>query len=381
MIDKNDRLLLVEARRMNKTSGTRKNGHNKYITWLRRHRKIVGISTFVALLVSVIAIMSAFFYFGRRTNFNTENKFNIAEIYRDSSPGTFLVEGALLKNILIGRTAGSQGNKKVRKFIEKLLRSYGWDVKTDTFSDETEIGKVEFSNIIGSLKGTDKQDDSCVVIAAHYDSKLFRGKTFLGATDSAAPVAILLDVSRYLAATLPRITDHHAVKVVFFDGEEAFGNWKYDSALYGSRHLKEVWKESGFIKKIKFLLLLDILGHSGTSVLNIPRNDATLYKRVLDAQEELKQLRLFNTPARRLEKKMDDLYIKYQTYPAQIDDDDLPFYKENVRTLNLITLPFPSFHHTLGDSPDKLDPNVIHDISTIVKKFIITSLLKDHTTS
>lgn len=52
------------------------------------------------------------------------------------------------------------------------------------------VGKKPFTNIIATL---DPDVDKRLVIAAHYDSKLITG--FLGATDSALSVALMLDLA------------------------------------------------------------------------------------------------------------------------------------------------------------------------------------------
>ena len=69
-----------------------------------------------------------------------------------------------------------------------------WNITLDSFSDHTPLGVKPFTNIVATL---DPAVDRRLVIAAHYDSKLLtpvRGKQFLGATDSALPVALLLDL-------------------------------------------------------------------------------------------------------------------------------------------------------------------------------------------
>ena len=60
---------------------------------------------------------------------------------------------------------------------------------THYFTDSTPYGQKPFTNIIATL---DPEVDKRLVLVAHYDSKLLTG--FLGATDSALPVALLLDL-------------------------------------------------------------------------------------------------------------------------------------------------------------------------------------------
>ena len=60
------------------------------------------------------------------------------------------------------------------------------------------MGEKTFNNIIATL---DPQVDQRLILAAHYDSKYFadghfrNNAKFLGATDSALPCALLLDLA------------------------------------------------------------------------------------------------------------------------------------------------------------------------------------------
>ena len=66
---------------------------------------------------------------------------------------------------------------------------------------------------------------------------------FVGATDSAAPVGLMLHLAEVLTpifksqgnATLP------CLRMIFFDGEEAFRTWTSTDSVYGARHLAEKW--------------------------------------------------------------------------------------------------------------------------------------------
>jgi glutaminyl-peptide cyclotransferase len=92
------------------------------------------------------------------------------------------------------------------------MRSYGWSVEFDTFTDNTPLGKKQFSNIIATyqigknLANVNQLSDkraahelnNRVVFACHYDSKFFPTIDFLAATDSAVPCAMLLDLAKFL---------------------------------------------------------------------------------------------------------------------------------------------------------------------------------------
>ena len=79
------------------------------------------------------------------------------------------------------------------------MAKYGWPVEEDTFTEKTPLGRKHFTNIIATQnpKATRR-----LVLACHYDSKYFENFVFIGATDSAVPCAMLLDVARHLNTSL-----------------------------------------------------------------------------------------------------------------------------------------------------------------------------------
>lgn len=75
----------------------------------------------------------------------------------------------------------------------------GWEIEEDTFQRYTPYGYKTFSNVIGTLEPSAKRH---LVLACHYDSKFFgqqwQGRVFVGATDSAVPCAMMLELARAL---------------------------------------------------------------------------------------------------------------------------------------------------------------------------------------
>ena len=89
--------------------------------------------------------------------------------------------GSLIKN-----------RNKLQYILSRLsqLNCSRWNITQHSFEDSTPLGVKPFTNIIATL---DPEVDRRLVLAAHYDSKLI--KNFLGATDSALSVALLLDLA------------------------------------------------------------------------------------------------------------------------------------------------------------------------------------------
>ena len=79
------------------------------------------------------------------------------------------------------------------------MKSFAWHIQEDPFTDETPLGTKKFNNIIA----TQNPDASrTLTLACHFDSKYFEHFEFIGATDSAVPCAMMLDVARSLNTSL-----------------------------------------------------------------------------------------------------------------------------------------------------------------------------------
>ncbi|XP_075534227.1 glutaminyl-peptide cyclotransferase-like isoform X2 [Dermacentor variabilis] len=147
----------------------------------------------------------------------------------------------VLHNILVPRTVGSQGHRKVRQFLGESMEQLDWHVEEDKFEAPTPHGNKVFSNIVATL---DPSACHRLVLACHYDSMVHKSGVFLGATDSAVPCAQLIYLATVLDDKLKeqkRRGDGLTLQFIFFDGEEAFVRWSSSDSLYGSRHLASLW--------------------------------------------------------------------------------------------------------------------------------------------
>lgn len=94
---------------------------------------------------------------------------------------------------------------------------------------------------------TQPGDVGRLTLVAHYDSKR-EPKGFIGATDSAAPCAMIMHAARSVDAALTKkweamaaegldngLEEEQGLQILFLDGEEAFVNWSDSDSLYGAR--------------------------------------------------------------------------------------------------------------------------------------------------
>ncbi|CAF4356736.1 unnamed protein product, partial [Adineta steineri] len=142
--------------------------------------------------LSFVIILYLYDYFHlvetRRTN-DTE-KYNQYQCFSTLSDKSDKFHTKLLQPLLIKRVSGTRGNAQVRQHIISILQSTKiWNIEYDTFNSMTPDGIVKFTNIIATLNPTATHR---LVLACHYDSKKL--PHFIGATDSAVPCAILLDL-------------------------------------------------------------------------------------------------------------------------------------------------------------------------------------------
>src|SRR4051812_15415290 len=116
---------------------------------------------------------------------------------------------ALIKRqVAVGqRPAGSPQLRRLANELRPMLPS-------GTFEPFASSGPQQgLRNIVGVLPGR----APAILIGAHYDSE-YHPKGFVGANDSAAGTAALIELARTLPSDLPK--DHREIRFVLFDGEE-----------------------------------------------------------------------------------------------------------------------------------------------------------------
>jgi len=232
------------------------------------------------------------------------------------------------------RYIGSENHKKLENYITSHLK--GDQVEDDAFTADTVEGKFPVRNILAKYPGT---KDGIIVILGHYDTNYpLRNTGFVGANDGGTSTAVLLEYAHHLRG---KKRDGYSVWLVWTDGEEAVKTWSAADSLYGTRHLAEKWDKDGTLKKIKALMVMDMIGDAD---LNIDRNT-------------------YGTPW-----LMDLIYSAaeiggYQSHfyarEGGIEDDHLPFLKLGVPCADVIDLDYGYnnvFHHTPQDTMDKLSP-------------------------
>ena len=232
------------------------------------------------------------------------------------------------------RYMGSENHKKLERYIHDHLK--GDQVEDDAFTADTVEGKFPVRNIIAKYPGT---KDGIIVILGHYDTVYpLRDSGFVGANDGGSSTAILLEYAHHLRG---KKRDGYSVWLVWTDGEEAVKTWTDTDSVYGARHLAEKWEKDGTLKKIKALLVMDMIGDAD---LNIDRNTNGA-PWLLD---------LIYAAAER-----QGYQSHFYARQGSFEDDHAPFVQRGVACADVIDFDYGYnnvFWHTPQDTMDKLSP-------------------------
>ncbi|XP_010836923.1 PREDICTED: glutaminyl-peptide cyclotransferase [Bison bison bison] len=290
-----------------------------------------------------------------------------------------------LRPLLIERYPGSPGSFAARQHIMQRIQRLqaDWVLEVDTFLSQTPYGYRSFSNIISTLNPTAKRH---LVLACHYDSKYFPhwdDRVFVGATDSAVPCAMMLELARALDKqlfSLKNISDSRpdlSLQLIFFDGEEAFHLWSPQDSLYGSRHLASKMastphppgaRDTNQLHGMDLLVLLDLIGAPFPTFPNFFPNTARWFGRLEAIEHGLRELGLLK------DHSSERWYFRNYGYGGVIQDDHIPFLRRGVPVLHLISSPFPEVWHTMDDNEENLDRTTIDNLNKILQVFVLEYL-------
>ncbi len=240
--------------------------------------------------------------------------------------------GAALRHlerlVAIGpRVAGSPGGVQAREYIVGELRKLkGAQVEVKPFEAETPHGRVKMANVVAVLPG---RRADVIMLAGHYDTKLFTTFRFVGANDGGSSAVLLLEAARRLAAG-PR---DYTYWLVWFDGEEAREAWTERDSLYGSRRLAAELARARRLPRA--MILVDMIGDRDLALRREAYSAPWLTDIVWDAAGRLGYGRHFLR----------------DTIP--VEDDHVPFLKLGVAAALLIDFDFPPWH-TADDTLDKV---------------------------
>ena len=307
-----------------------------------------------------------------------------------------------IQRLAVVRVPDTPPHQEVQKYILNELSNYPhWNVDTHRFIDDTPLGPKEFTNIIATWspithsnpKFTKPENEKRIVLAAHYDSKLFDFE-FLAATDSAVPCALLLDVIRsldkefirYTTDRSSRINSQLSLQIIFLDGEEAFLDWTDTDSLYGSRKLAQKWenadilfKESGNgnrqregLENIELFILYDLLGASDPVPEFRPyfEESSIVFTQFRDLEHKLVRQGAYDLTRIPQERMMNPYMNSASARGYKVTDDHVPFMNRGVPVLHFIPYGFPKVWHKYEDNLSAVDYTQVHNWSVLNRVWV-----------
>jgi glutaminyl-peptide cyclotransferase len=238
------------------------------------------------------------------------------------------------------RPAGSAAIEQSRKYMRDQLAAAGVSVSDQAWDDETPLGKVRMVNLVATIPGARKER---LIIAGHYDTKLFREFRFVGASDGGSSAAFLIELARVLKSRRNPLT----IELLFLDGEEAVIEWKGTDHTYGSRHYVEAGKKDGSLASVKAMILVDMIGDRDLQIRRDSNSTAWLTNTIWEA-------------ARR--QQLESTFIAETT---AIEDDHLPFLQAGVPAVDIIDLEYEPWH-TAKDTLDAVSARSLQMVGDVV---------------
>jgi glutaminyl-peptide cyclotransferase len=230
----------------------------------------------------------------------------------------------LRKQVSFGpRPSGTPAIVETRRYIVDQLKAAGITSREQMFIGMTPLGEVSMANVIATIAG--KRSER-IVLASHFDTKLFRDFKFVGANDGASSTAALLELGRVLKARQNAAQNEFTIELLFLDGEEARLEWRGNDNTYGSRHYVEAAQKDKSLTTLKALVLLDMIGDRDLTVRRDANSTPWLVDIVWAAAARLGHSGTFSNEL------------------TTIEDDHLPFLRAGVPAVDIIDLDNPTWH-------------------------------------
>jgi glutaminyl-peptide cyclotransferase len=253
------------------------------------------------------------------------------------------------------RPPASDGIHRAQAYIIGQLKSYGCPVEEHDFHAPTPLGDLAMKNIVVKLPGA---SSGIILYTTHYDT--VRIPSFVGADDGGSGTGTMLELAHLFCARKKALN----VWIVFFDGEEAQGNWtdkaniqwKDDNSnnTFGSREMAAQMALSGELKRVKAMILADMIGPANVRITRDTGSTRWLTDFIWDTAAQLGYKNNFVN----------------QDY-AVGGDDHFSFIRRGVAGCDLIDFSVQkTYWHTPEDTLDKIDPQSL----TIVGQVLAATL-------
>jgi Zn-dependent M28 family amino/carboxypeptidase len=142
----------------------------------------------------------------------------------------------------------------------------------------------------------------------------------------------------------------NAIWVAFLDGEEALVDWNKDNDnTYGSRELAARLAMSGELKRVRAVILADMVGPSNLKIRKDSNSTPWLTSLVWKTADRL---------------GYQDFFLPQDTW---VEDDHIPFVKRGVPSVDIIeNLADYPYWHTNDDTLDKVSPRSLAIVGHVI---------------
>ena len=238
------------------------------------------------------------------------------------------------------RPAGSAALARARRYIVDELTRAGLQVRLGSFEARTPDGPITMVNVIAILPG---RRSDVIMLGGHYDTKLFTDFRFVGANDGGSSGGLLLELARRLAGRRREFT----YWVVFFDGEEARRDWSATDGIYGSRQLAAELRRSGEIRRLRSVIVVDMIGDANLDIRRESYSTPWLTDLVWASARRLGYGAYFRSDA------------------IAVEDDHVPFLRARVPAVDVIDIEYPPWH-TAGDTLEQISPKSLGIVGEVI---------------
>lgn len=259
------------------------------------------------------------------------------------------------------RPPASDAIHRTQEYIVSTLKEFGCAVDVDDFHSPTPVGDLEMKNIITKIPGTGQ---GIILLMSHYDT--VRLDNFVGADDGGSSSGLLIEMARVLCSATAK--QPNSVWISFVDGEEDQMNftsaeqaktvWNDPDTTYGSRELAARMAVSGDLKRVRALILADMVGQKNLRV----QPEANSTKWLAD---------LVWKTANRLH--YENVFVPKEV--SAVTDDHGPFLKRGIPSVDIIVADWGTnypYWHTTEDTMDKLSPKSLAVVGYVILETIAT---------
>ena len=320
------------------------------------HARLIQTAVLIAVLFTLTACP-------KRDNKPDPGRVGISTSPVSASPTAPAIPGAIAfngeramdhvrKQVELGpRPPGSPEAAQVRDYIVGELKKYGLSVTTDPFTAATPMGETRMTNITAEIPG---ESSDVLIIASHWDTKLYKDMHFVGANDPGASVGTLLEIARVISGLQqkPKLT----YWLVLFDGEEAFcRNWEdcgepnAPDNTYGSRRYVSELRAKNELKRVKALILLDMIGYKDLELGRDTMSTRWLQDVIWQTAREMGHGSIF-----------------VEREEAVGGDDHEPFLRAGIDSVDLIQLNSYPHWHRATDTIDQVSSQSMKVVGEVV---------------